>query len=87
MMIKMVGAFEEFEGAMLKMRTKTGLDAARGEGRTGERRPKLSPQQPSEIRNMVSKGVKTAADAARLFRIVGRLLERSLSTKKAERAE
>jgi hypothetical protein len=33
-------------------------------------RPKLSPQQQSEIRSMVSKGGKTAADAARLFKMM-----------------
>jgi hypothetical protein len=38
-------------------------------GRTGERRPKLPPQQQVKIGRMVSKGGKTAADAARLFKI------------------
>jgi DNA-binding CsgD family transcriptional regulator len=70
--------YAEFERAMLKERTKAGLDAARQEGRVGGRRPKLSPQQQAEIRKMVSKGRKTAADAARLFKIhpatVSRLL-------------
>ena len=69
MMMQMVGAFAEFERAMLRERTKAGLDSARWEGRIGGRRPKLSPQQQAEIRRMVSKGDKTAADAARLFRI------------------
>ena len=91
MMMQMVGPFAEFERAMLKERTKAGLDAAREEGRIGGRRPKLSPQRQAEIRKMVSKGDKTAADAARLFKIhpatVSRLLQRSPSTKKAERAE
>ena len=48
---------------MLRERTKAGLDSARREGRIGGRRPKLTPQQQSEIRKMVSKGRKTAADA------------------------
>ena len=80
MMMQMVGAFAEFERAMLRERTKVGLDAARPEGRIGGRRPKLSSQQQAEIRRMVSKGDKTAADAARLFKIhpatVCRLLAR-----------
>ena len=66
---------------MLKQRTKAGLDAAREEGRVGGRRPKLTPQQQLEIRKMVSKGSKTAADAARLFKVhpatVSRLLTRA----------
>jgi DNA invertase Pin-like site-specific DNA recombinase len=81
MMMQMVGAFSEFEKAMLKERTKAGLDAARQEGRIGGRRPKPSLQQQAEIRKMVSKGRKTAADAARLFKVhpatVSRLLTRA----------
>lgn len=69
MMMQMVGAFAEFERAMLRERTKAGLDAAREEGRIGGRRPKRTPQQQVEIRKMVSTGDKTAADAARLFKI------------------
>lgn len=78
MMTQMVGAFAEFERAMLRERTKAGLESARREGRIGGRPPKLTPQQQFEIRKMVSKGHKTAADAARLFKIhpttVSRLL-------------
>ena len=52
MMMQMVGAFAEFERAMLRERTQAGLEAARRKGRVGGRRPKLSPQQQSEIRKM-----------------------------------
>jgi len=80
MMMQMVGAFAEFERAMLRERTKVGLESARREGRIGGRRPKLSPQQETEISRMVSKGGKTAADAARLFKVhpatISRLLGR-----------
>src|SRR5271167_1010776 len=69
MMMQMVGAFAEFERAMLRERTKAGLEAARRDGRIGGRRPKLTPQQQAEILRMVSKGNKTAADAARLFAV------------------
>jgi DNA invertase Pin-like site-specific DNA recombinase len=84
MMMQMVGAFAEFERAMLKERTKAGLDAARRDGRIGGRRPKLSPQQQAEIRKMISKGRYTAADAARLFKVhpatVSRLLARAAAS-------
>jgi DNA invertase Pin-like site-specific DNA recombinase len=66
---------------MLCERTKAGLDAARKRGRIGGRRPKLKPNQQDEILAMVSKGTKTAADAARLFNVhpatVGRLLAKA----------
>jgi DNA invertase Pin-like site-specific DNA recombinase len=81
MMMQMVGAFAEFERAILRERTKTGLDAAREQGRIGGRRPKLRPNQQDEIVAMVSAGTKTAADAARLFAVhpatVSRLLARA----------
>jgi DNA invertase Pin-like site-specific DNA recombinase len=80
MMMQMVGAFAEFERAMLRERTRAGLEAASQEGRVGGRRPKLSEKQQVEIVRMVQKGGKTAADAARLFNIhpatVSRLLAR-----------
>ena len=87
MMMQMVGAFAEFERAMLRSGPRPVWTLP--VGRTnGGRRPKLSPQQQAEIRKMVSRGDKTSADAARLFKVhpatVSRLLARSpgLSSKK-----
>jgi DNA invertase Pin-like site-specific DNA recombinase len=72
---------------MLRERTKAGLDFARREGRIGGRRPNLTPQHQSEIRKMVSRGDKTAADCRRLFKIhpanVSRLLARESRPKTA----
>ena len=80
MLMHMVGAFAEFERAMLRERTRTGVEAARQEGRVGGRRPTLSTHQQSAIRKMVLEGEKTAAAAARLFKVhpatVSRLLAR-----------
>ena len=88
MMMQMVGAFAEFERAMLSERTKAGLDAARLQGRVGGRRPKLSPRQQAEIRRMVARGDKTAAAAARQFKIhpatVCRLLRRAGKVQRVE---
>ena len=81
MMMQMVGAFAEFERAMLRERTRNGLNAARKEGRVGGRRPKLKAHQEKEIQHLVDSGQKTAADAARLFNVhpstVSRLLARN----------
>ena len=78
MVMQMVGAFAEFDRAMLRERTKAGLEVARQDGRIGGRRPKLTLAQQAEINRMVSSGEKTAADAARLFKVhpaaVSRLL-------------
>jgi len=79
MMMQIVGAFAEFERAMLRERTRNGLDAARKAGRVGGRRPKLKSHQQQEIMHLVNSGQKTAADAARLFNVhpatVSRLLQ------------
>jgi len=81
MMMQIVGTFAEFERAMLRERTRSGLDAARKQGRVGGRRPKLKTHQQQEIVQLVNSGQKTAADAARLFNVhpatVSRLLHRN----------
>ena len=69
MMMQIVGTFAEFERAMLRERTRNGLDAARQQGRIGGRRPKLKTHQQQEIVQLVNSGQKTAADAARLFNV------------------
>lgn len=69
MMMQIVGSFAEFERAMLRERTKNGLEVARKDGRVGGRRPKLTAQQQREIVALVTSGQKTGADAARLFRV------------------
>jgi len=81
MMMQIVGTFAEFERAMLRERTQSGVDAARKQGRIGGRPPKLNPHQQQEIVLLVRSGQKTAADAARLFKVnpgtVSRLLQRN----------
>ena len=81
MMMQMVGAFAEFERAMLRERTKAGLDSARREGRIGGRRPKLTLTQQRKRLSISLQGRRIAADAARLFSVhpatVSRLLQRS----------
>ncbi|MEO5969043.1 MAG: helix-turn-helix domain-containing protein [Bdellovibrionia bacterium] len=66
---------------MLKERTLAGLNAARKEGRIGGRPPKLKLQQQQEIVKLVTRGKKTAAEAARLFGVhpatVSRLLRKN----------
>jgi DNA invertase Pin-like site-specific DNA recombinase len=80
MMMQIVGSFAEFERAMLRERTCSGLNAARKEGRVGGRRHKLNINQQQEVVRLIRSEKKTAADAARLFNVhpstVVRLLQR-----------
>ncbi len=67
-MMQMLGAFAEFERAMVKERTQAGLLTARAHGRHGGRKPRFSPAQQKEILAMLAAG-RSAADVAPLFRV------------------
>src|ERR1700758_835584 len=69
MMMQMVGAFAEFERAMIRERTSAGLAAARAEGRVGGRRKKLDAAKRREIAESVVSGRKSGAEMARLYNI------------------
>ena len=69
MVMQMLGAFAEFERAMIRERTKAGLKEARAKGRTPGRKPRLTAAQEKEIVDAVTSGRKAAADMARLFDI------------------
>ncbi len=67
MMMQMVGAFAEFERAMIRERTSAGLAQARAEGRIGGRRRKLDAKKRHEIAESVISGRKSGAEMARLY--------------------
>ena len=81
MVMQMLGAFAEFERAMIRERTRAGLKEARTKGRIPGRRPRLTAAQEKEIVDAVTSGRKVAADMARLFSIqpstISRLLARA----------
>lgn len=79
MLIQMLGSFAEFERAMIKERTRQGLDYARSQGRTGGRRPKLTPEQKEIIIRLVDNGEKKAADVARTFHVSKATVSRILA--------
>jgi DNA invertase Pin-like site-specific DNA recombinase len=67
MLMQVLGAFAEFERAMIRERTRAGLDTARAEGRKGGRPSTLSAAQRREVAEAVLSGRKTAAQMARFF--------------------
>ncbi len=67
MFMQMCGSFAEYERAMIRERTKAGLDAAHAAGRYGGRPPKLTAQQRAAIAEDIGTGRRTAAEAAKLF--------------------
>ncbi len=80
MMMQMLGAFAEFERAMMRERTRAGLAAAAAQGRRGGRCPKLTAVQRDEVVDMVSSGRRTGAEAARLFGVNPATISRVLSS-------
>ena len=86
MMMQMVGAFAEFERAMIRERTSAGLAAARAEGRIGGRRKKLDDARRREIAESVVSGRKSAADMARLYGVSQPTVSRIVAAHRAGRA-
>lgn len=84
MMMQMVGSFAEFERAMIRERTKAGLDQARAEGRVGGRRPKLNAKQRAEIAQSVLSGRKSAAEMARIFGVSQPTVSRIVAAARAQ---
>jgi DNA invertase Pin-like site-specific DNA recombinase len=69
MLMQMVGSFAEFERAMIRERTRAGLETARAQGRIGGRKPKLSQQQKAAIIEMINSGKNSASEAAKIFNV------------------
>jgi len=86
MMMQMLGAFAEFERAMVRERTRAGLDSAREQGRVGGRRSKFNDQQRAEIIEMLEAGRKPA-DVARLFSVHRATIARLTAAMEFERVE
>ena len=80
MMMQMVGAFAEFERAMIRERTSAGLAQARAEGRIGGRRRKLGDKQRAEIAESVLR--KTAAEMARIYNVSQPTVSRIVSERR-----
>jgi len=86
MMMQMVGAFAEFERAMIRERTSAGLAAARAEGRIGGRRKKLDATKRREIAESVMTGRKSGAEMARLYSISAPTVSRIVAQHRADLA-
>ena len=82
--MNMVGAFAEFERAIIRERTNAGLVAARAEGRIGGRRPKLTAAQQADIAENVLQGRKTAAQMARLYQVSPPTVSRIVAAQRAQ---
>jgi len=78
LMTQTLGAFAEFERAMIRERTMSGLAHARSAGRHLGRRPSLSSQQRAEIIAKAESGQGSPAQLASLFRVSRSTVQRVL---------
>ena len=86
LMTQTLGAFAEFERAMIRERTMNGLAHARKAGKHIGRRRALSPQQRVEIIERVENGQGSPAQLASLFRVSRSTVQRVLREHRLERA-
>ncbi len=84
MVMQMIGAFAEFERALIRERTRAGLAAARAEGRHGGRPPRLDSAQARDVADNVLSGRRSGAEMARLYGVspatVSRIVARARAT-------
>ena len=78
LMTQTLGAFAEFERAMIRERTMNGLAHARKAGKHIGRKRALSPQQRAEIIERVENGLGSPAQLASLFRVSRSTVQRVL---------
>ena len=78
LMTQMLGAFAEFERAMIRERTMSGLAHARKAGRHLGRRPSLTGPQRAEIIAKAESGQGSPAQLANLFRVSRSTVQRVL---------
>lgn len=76
MMMQIIGAFAEFERALIRERTRAGLAAAAAEGHHGGRPRKLNRQQERDIIDNIKSGRHTQAEMARLYQVSESLVSR-----------
>ena len=79
MLASMIGAFAEYERAIIRERTREGAAEARRNGRTGGRPPSLSREQEAAAVGMIQRGERTQAAVARLFGVDRSTVSRAVS--------
>ena len=84
LMTQTLGAFAEFERAMIRERTMNGLAHARKAGKHIGRKRALSPQQRAEIIERVENGQGSPAQLASLFRVSRSPVQRVLREHRAK---
>ncbi|MGF1804292.1 recombinase family protein [Aliivibrio sifiae] len=84
MFFNVLATFAEFEGDLIRLRTREGMSIARANGKLKGKQPKLSGKQQKELCRMHNTGKYTISDLAELFSVSRPTVYRTLSRGKNE---
>jgi DNA invertase Pin-like site-specific DNA recombinase len=84
MFFNILATFAEFEGDLIRLRTREGMAIARAKGKLRGKQPKLSEKRQKELRRMHETGEYSISDLAELFDVSRPTVYRTISRGKAE---
>lgn len=79
MFFNVLATFAEFEGDLIRLRTREGMAIARVKGKLRGKQPKLSDKQQKELCRMYETGQYSISDLAELFSVSRPTVYRTLS--------
>ena len=79
MFFNILATFAEFEGDLIRLRTREGMAIARARGKLRGKQPKLSDKQQRELRRMHDTGDYSISDLAELFSVSRPTVYRTLA--------
>lgn len=79
MFFNVLATFAEFEGDLIRLRTREGMAIARAKGKLRGKQPKLSDKQQKELCRMHGSGDYSISDLAELFSVSRPTVYRTLS--------
>ncbi len=82
MFFNILATFAEFEGDLIRLRTREGMAIARAKGKLRGKQPKLSDKQQKELCRMHESGEYSISDLAELFSVSRPTIYRTLVRKK-----
>lgn len=84
MFFNILATFAEFEGDLIRLRTREGMAIARAKGKLRGKQPKLSDKQQKELCRMHESGEYSISDLAELFSVSRPTVYRTLSRESKE---
>jgi DNA invertase Pin-like site-specific DNA recombinase len=79
MFFNILATFAEFEGDLIRLRTREGMAVARAKGKLRGKKPKLSDKQQKELRRMHDSGNYSISDLSELFSVSRPTVYRTLA--------